>query len=80
MAATYQIETTETFEAWVQALDKRTRIRLVSRLAKPATGLWGDCKAVGPGVTEHREHFGAGYCIYVMQMDTALVVASVGDS
>ena len=53
MAATYQIETTETFEAWVQALYKRTRIRMVSRLAKPAKGLWGDCKAVGPGVTEH---------------------------
>jgi putative addiction module killer protein len=76
----YQIETTEIFETWVQALDKRTRIRMVSRLAKLATGLWGDCKAVGPGVTELREHFGAGYRIYVTQMDTVLAVASVGDS
>ena len=76
----YQIETTELFETWVQELDKRTRIRMVSRLAKLATGLWGDCKAVGSGVTELREHFGAGYRIYVTQMDTVLVVASVGGS
>jgi hypothetical protein len=41
MKEMYQIETTEVFETWVQALDKRTRIRMVSRLAKLATGLWG---------------------------------------
>jgi putative addiction module killer protein len=74
----YQIETTEIFEEWLLALDKRTRIRMVSRLAKLATGLWGDCKAVGTGVTELREHFGSGYRIYVTQMDTVLVVALGG--
>jgi putative addiction module killer protein len=78
IAAMYQIETTEIFETWIQSLDKRTRIRMVSRLAKLATGLWGDCKAVGPGVTELREHFGAGYRIYVTQMDTVLVIALGG--
>jgi putative addiction module killer protein len=74
----YQIETTEIFETWLLALDKRTRIRMVSRLAKLATGLWGDCKTVGAGVTELREHFGSGYRIYVTQMDTVLVVALGG--
>jgi putative addiction module killer protein len=33
---------------------------------------------VGSGVTELREHFGAGYRIYVTQMDTVLVVALGG--
>ena len=62
----------------VEALDKRTRICMVSRLAKLAAGLWGDCKAVGTGVTELREYFGPGYRIYVTQMDTVLVVALGG--
>jgi putative addiction module killer protein len=75
----YQMEPTETFETWVQSLDKRTRIRMDSRLAKLATGLWGDCKAVGPGVTALSEHFGAGYRIYVTQMDTVLIVAKFSD-
>ncbi len=74
----YQIETTAIFEAWLKALDKRTRIRMVSRLAKLATGLWGDCKTVGSGVTELREHFGPGYRLYVTQMDTVLIVALGG--
>lgn len=74
----YQIETTETFDAWLLALDKRTRIRMVSRLAKLATGLWGDCKTVGTGVTELREHFGPGYRLYVTQMDAVLVIALGG--
>jgi putative addiction module killer protein len=78
IAAMYQIETTDIFEAWIQSLDKRTRIRIVSRLAKLATGLWGDYKAVGSGVTELREHFGSGYRIYVTQMDKVLVVALGG--
>jgi putative addiction module killer protein len=78
MTAMYRIETTEIFEAWLQALDKRTRIRMVSRLAKLSAGLWGDCKSVGSGVTELREHFGAGYRIYVTQTDTVLVVALGG--
>ena len=76
--AMYQVETTEIFDTWLQALDKRTRIRMVSRLAKLATGLWGDCKAVGAGVTELKEHFGPGYRIYVTQMDNLLVVALGG--
>ncbi len=59
-------------------MDKRTRIRMVSRLAKLAAGLWGDCKPVGSGVTELKEHFGSGYRIYVTQMDTVLVVALGG--
>ena len=41
----YQIETTKIFETWVQALDKLTRTRMISRPTKLATGLWGDCKA-----------------------------------
>jgi putative addiction module killer protein len=74
----FQIETTEEFDQWLAALDKRTRIRMVSRLAKLARGLWGDSKSVARNVTELREHFGAGYRLYVTQIDQILVVALAG--
>ena len=56
----YQIETTEEFDEWIAGLDKRSAIRIAARLDKLALGLWGDCKVVGTGVTELREHSGAG--------------------
>ena len=60
------------------SLDKRTVIRIAARLDKLALGLWGDCKVVGTGVTELREHFGAGYRVYVTQLDKVIVVALGG--
>ena len=74
----YQIETTEEFDEWIAGLDKRSAIRIAARLDKLALGLWGDCKVVGIGVTELREHFGAGYRVYVTQLDKIIVVAIGG--
>jgi putative addiction module killer protein len=65
----FQIEITEEFDHWLLSLDQRVRIRMVARLAKLARGLWGDCKAVGGGVTELREHFGAGYEFTLRSLD-----------
>lgn len=59
-------------------MDKRSAIRIAARLDKLALGLWGDCKVVGTGVTELREHFGAGYRIYVSQLDRVIIVALGG--
>ena len=59
-------------------MDKRSAIRIAARLDKLALGLWGDCKFVGTGVTELREHFGAGYRIYVSQLDRVIIVALAG--
>ena len=59
-------------------MDKRSAIRIAARLDKLALGLWGDCKVVGTGVTELREHFSAGYRIYVSQLDRVIIVALGG--
>jgi putative addiction module killer protein len=74
----FEIHTTAEFDAWIESLDKRTRIRMVARLSKLSRGLWGDCKPVGDGVTELREHFGAGYRIYVTQIGAIVIVALGG--
>jgi putative addiction module killer protein len=74
----FQIETTEAFDTWLLALDKRTKIRLIARLTKLANGLWGDCKSVGAGVMELREHFGPGWRLYVTQHGPVCIVALGG--
>jgi putative addiction module killer protein len=74
----FEVHTTAEFDAWIEALDKRTRIRIVARLSRLSHGLWGDCKPVGEGVTELREHFGAGYRIYVTQIGAVVIVALGG--
>jgi putative addiction module killer protein len=71
----FRIETTDTFDDWLARQDKPVRLRLATRLDKLSKGLWGDFKAVSPSVLELREHFGAGYRLYVTQMDAVLVVA-----
>lgn len=74
----FQIHTTNEFDAWIESLDKRSRIRIAARLTKLARGLWGDCKVVGEGVTELREHFGPGFRIYVTQIGEVVIVALGG--
>ena len=74
----FEIHTTAEFDAWIESLDKRTRIRMVARVSKLQRGHWGDCKPVGEGVTELREHFGAGYRIYVTQIGAVVIVALGG--
>jgi putative addiction module killer protein len=77
-AGMFKVETTEEFDSWLEALNMRTRVRIASRLAKLARGLWGDHKAVGDGVVELREHFGPGFRIYVVQRGATLVIALAG--
>lgn len=49
------------FDAWLRGLaDQRAKARILARLASAAHGNFGDCEAVGEGVSEMRVHFGAG--------------------
>ena len=69
-----QVQTTEDFDAWHMALDKRSRARVAARLLKLGMGLWGDCDTVGGGVTELREHFGPGWRMYYAWRSRMLIV------
>jgi putative addiction module killer protein len=56
-----EVQLTEEFEGWLDGIDKPVRGRIAARLRKLQRGAWGDCKSVGGGVVELREHFGPGY-------------------
>ena len=69
------VKRTEEFSAWLGGLqDRTTRQRLNVRLRKAMLGNLGDLKAVGNGVVEMREHFGAGWRMYYIQRGETLIV------
>jgi putative addiction module killer protein len=74
----FDVQVTQGFEEWLDRLDKSVQGRIAARLRKLQRGLWGDCKSVGGGVIELREHFGAGYRIYVVERGNRLVVVLAG--
>ena len=69
------VKRTEEFSAWLDSLkDRTTQQRLIVRLRKAMLGNLGDVKAVGNGVVEMREHFGAGWRMYYVQRGETLIV------
>lgn len=71
----YIVKRTAEFDHWLDSLkDNLTRIRLARRLDKAQRGNLGDTKAVGNGVFEMREHFGAGWRMYFVHHGDVLIV------
>jgi putative addiction module killer protein len=63
------------FTKWLSNIkDGMTRRRLARRLEKAQGGNLGDIKTIGEGVTEMREHFGAGWRMYFVQRGDVLIV------
>lgn len=71
----YSVKLLPEFSAWLDGLkDPVTRLRLARRLDKAQRGNLGDVKAVGDGVFEMREHFGAGWRMYYIQRNGTLII------
>lgn len=71
----YQIESTDSFDAWLDGLkDRMVRVRLNRRLMRAQGGNMGDIKPVGEGVWEMREFFGSGWRMYYIQRGETLIV------
>ena len=71
----------EPFTRWLLLIrDKQAQARVRIRLKRLEAGLFGDCKAVGDGVLELREHLGAGYRVYFGRHGLAIVVLLCGGS
>ena len=63
------------FDRWLDGLrDGMTKRRMVARLRKAQLGNLGDVAPVGDGVSEMREHFGPGWCMYYVQRGVQLIV------
>lgn len=63
------------FDAWFDSLkDVTTKARLNARLKKVSFGNLGDVEPVGSGVSEMREHFGAGWRMYFVQHGKTIIV------
>jgi putative addiction module killer protein len=71
----YTIKQTEEFAAWFKSIgDRLVKQRLSARLRKVSLGNFGDAEPVGEGVSELREHFGAGWRMYFVQRGNTLIV------
>jgi putative addiction module killer protein len=53
------------FNDWLSKLrDQVAKARIIHRIRSAEQGNFGDCEAVGEGISEMRVHVGAGYRIY----------------
>jgi putative addiction module killer protein len=56
---------TAEFDAWLTGLkDNLGKARIIHRLRAAELGNFGDCEAVGEGISEMRIHTGPGYRVY----------------
>lgn len=69
------------FDAWLSGLkDKIGRARIAHRIRSAEHGNFGDCEAVGGGVSEMRVHVGPGYRVYFTRKgDTVYLLLLGGD-
>ena len=67
------------FDEWLNFLkDRKTRLKIDSRLRRVALGNLGDYKSVGDGVCELRINYGSGYRIYFGQFGNTIIVLLCG--
>jgi putative addiction module killer protein len=77
----FEVRTLPEFERWLNGLkDGPTKRRLATRLRKAELGNLGDVEPVGEGVSEMREHFGAGWRMYFIRRGSVVIVMLGGGS
>lgn len=73
--AVIEIRQTEEYSDWfVHLRDKMAKTRILIRIRRISLGNFGDCKAVGKGVSELRIDYGPGYRVYFIKKGETLVV------
>ncbi|MEZ4733906.1 MAG: type II toxin-antitoxin system RelE/ParE family toxin [Caldilineaceae bacterium] len=67
------------FREWLEALrDREARARIRVRINRIRQGNFGDCKAVGSGVSELRIDYGPGYRVYFGRQGEKIVILLCG--
>ena len=74
-----QINGDEPLSDWLSGVrDKMAQARIRIRLRQVEAGNFGDCEAVGEGVSELRVHVGAGFRVYFGRRGQSVVVLLCG--
>jgi putative addiction module killer protein len=74
-----QVRQTTVFADWLKSLkDAKTATKIAQRIVRIQSGLFGDVKPVGNGVSELRIDYGPGFRLYFTQKGKALVVLLCG--
>jgi putative addiction module killer protein len=75
----YRVERTIVFDQWLDGLrDRMAQKRIAMRVTRIESGLLGDWKTVGDGVSELRIDYGPGYRIYFALRDQVIVFLLCG--
>ncbi len=70
---------TKAFDVWLSKLkDNRGKARIIERIRSAERGNFGDCKAVGQGVSEMRIHYGPGYRVYFTRSGNVVYILLCG--
>jgi putative addiction module killer protein len=69
----------EPFYEWLNDVrDMASRKRILARVSRLQQGNYGDCEAIGEGVSELRMFFGSGYRVYFGEQNNHIVVLLCG--
>ena len=75
----FEIQQTEVFARWLDGLfDRRAASRVAQRIVRLQSGLFGDVKPVGSGISELRIDYGPGYRVYFVQRGPVLIILLCG--
>ena len=75
----FEVRQTVIFSRWLERLaDQRAAERIAQRIVRLQSGLLGDVKPVGAGVSELRVDYGPGYRMYFVQRGKILIVLLCG--
>jgi putative addiction module killer protein len=75
----YDVVQTEEFERWHKGLrDSRAVARVTTAVERLQSGLIGDYKSVGGGISEIRINYGPGYRLYYTMKGNKLVILLCG--
>lgn len=76
---TLELRQTGKFVEWFRNLhDRRAVERIAQRLARVQSGLFGDVKPVGGGVSELRIDYGPGYRVYFTRRGSTVILLLCG--
>lgn len=74
-----EVRQTTVFANWIKSLrDAKTAAKVAQRIVRLQSGLLGDVKPVGDGVSELRIDHGPGFRLYFVRKGKALVVLLCG--